>query len=190
MKLRPMNKTLIIECEEMINEVDSPVISDALKSGLIILPDKNTIQKVSDHAKVIRAANDCYYSYKKNQRICYDQFKDTPVWYTEGKKKYRIIKEHYIHFQYGEDMKIQPLFDRVLVLLEKKEVKTRGGIILTEQAQEEKSKGRVIAVGEKSTLKIGDEVLFGNYSGDDIFIEGVKHKLLKEPEIFAVVKND
>ena len=103
MKLRPMNKTLVIECEGMINSVDSKVVADALASKIIILPEYNTIEKLSDHAKVIRAANDCYYPYKKNQRICYDQFKDTPVWYEEGKKKYRLIKEHYIHWVYEDD---------------------------------------------------------------------------------------
>ena len=103
MKLRPMNKTLVIECEDMMNSVDSKPIADALKSGLIILPEHNTIRKLSDHARVIRAANDCEYPYRKNQRICYDQFRDTPVWYVEGSKKYRLIKEWYIHWVYEDD---------------------------------------------------------------------------------------
>jgi hypothetical protein len=103
MKLRPLNKTLIIECEPMTYSVDSPKIAEALKSGLIQLPEHNTIEKISDHAKVIRAADDCFYPYKKKQRICYDQFKDTPVWYEEDGKKYRIIKEHYIRFIYEDD---------------------------------------------------------------------------------------
>lgn len=101
MNLRPMNKTIIIEVEkDMVDVVDSPTISKALQSGLIVLPDKNTIEKVSDHARVIRAANDCHYPYLKNQRICYDQFADTPVWYEENGKKYRIIKEHYVRWVY------------------------------------------------------------------------------------------
>jgi len=103
MKLRPLNKTLVIELEENVNEVDSPAIANALKSGLIVLPEKNTISKISPYAKVIRAANDCIYPYKKNQRICYDQFADTPVWYEEEGKKYRLIKEHYIRWVYEDD---------------------------------------------------------------------------------------
>lgn len=103
MKLRPMNKTLIIECEDMINSVDSKVVADALKSGLILLPEKNTIRKLSDHARVVRASNDCVYPYLKGQRICYDQFKDTPVWYEEEEKRYRLIKEWYIHWVYEDD---------------------------------------------------------------------------------------
>ena len=103
MKLRPLNKTLIIELEENINVTDSKVIHDALKGGLILLPENNSIEKISDHAKVIRAAGDCFYPYKKNQRICYDQFKDTPMWYEEDGKKYRIIKEHYVRFVYEDD---------------------------------------------------------------------------------------
>ena len=103
MKLRPLNKTLIIELEENINQVDSKVIADALKSGLIVLPEYNTIEKISDHAKVIRAANDCFYPYKKNQRICYKNLDTTPVWYEEEGKKYRIIKEWDVNWVYEND---------------------------------------------------------------------------------------
>jgi hypothetical protein len=100
-----MNKTLIIELEENVYQTDSEKIAQVLnaKDRKIILPEENTLEKISDHAKVIRAAGDCFYPYKKNQRICYDQFKDTPVWYEEDGKKYRIIKEHYVRFVYEDD---------------------------------------------------------------------------------------
>lgn len=100
MKLKPLNKTIIIKCEENINEVDSKPIADALKSGIIVLPENNTIQKISDHGRVIRAADDCVYPYLKNQRICYNQFADTPVWYNEDGVRYRIIKESYVRWVY------------------------------------------------------------------------------------------
>jgi len=80
------------------------------------------------------------------------------------------------------------------------EEKTKGGIILPDTAKEEKTEGKVIAVGAGKTLesgkvqaievKKGDRVLFGKYSGDDIQIDGVKHKILKESEILAVYESD
>jgi len=98
-----MNKTLVIECEPLeIQDLNKDCI-DAIKEGRIVLPEKNMTEKLSKYARVIRAANDCVYPYKKNQRICYDQFKDTPVWYEESGKKYRLIKEHYIHWVYEND---------------------------------------------------------------------------------------
>ncbi len=93
-------------------------------------------------------------------------------------------------------MKVRPLADRVLVEILEAEEKTKGGIILPDTAKEEKTEGKIIAVGSGKTLesgkvqtievKKGDRVLFGKYSGDDIVIDGVKHKILKESEILAV----
>ena len=103
MKLRPLNRTLIIELEENMNQVDSKVIANALKSKLIILPENNTIEKISDHARVIRTADDCQYPYLKNQRICYKHLDTTLVWYEENGKRYRIIKEWDVNFIYEED---------------------------------------------------------------------------------------
>ena len=97
-------------------------------------------------------------------------------------------------------MKVKPLADRVLVEVLEAESKTRGGIILPDTAQQEKSEGKVIAIGTGKTLesgkvqpievKKGDRVIFGKYSGDDIEIDGVKHKILKESEILAVYEKD
>ncbi len=97
-------------------------------------------------------------------------------------------------------MKVRPLADRVLVQILEAEEKTKGGIILPDTAKEEKTEGKVIAVGAGKTLesgkvqaievKKGDRVLFGKYSGDDIQIDGVKHKILKESEILAVYESD
>ncbi|HOG23099.1 MAG: 10 kDa chaperonin 1 [Candidatus Omnitrophica bacterium ADurb.Bin292] len=93
-------------------------------------------------------------------------------------------------------MKVRPLADRVLVEILEAEEKTKGGIILPDTAKEEKTEGKVIAVGTGKMLesgkvqpievKKGDRVLFGKYSGDDIVIDGTKHKILKESEILAV----
>ncbi len=93
-------------------------------------------------------------------------------------------------------MKVRPLADRVLVEVLEAEAKTKGGIILPDTAKEEKTEGKVVAVGAGKMLesgkvqaievKKGDRVLFGKYSGDDLVIDGVKHKIVKESEILAV----
>ncbi|HOW59180.1 MAG TPA: co-chaperone GroES [Candidatus Omnitrophota bacterium] len=97
-------------------------------------------------------------------------------------------------------MKVRPLADRVLVEILEAEEKTKGGIILPDTAKEEKTEGKVIAVGAGKTLesgkvqplelKKGDRVLFGKYAGDDIVIDGIKHKILKESEILAVYEKE
>jgi len=80
------------------------------------------------------------------------------------------------------------------------EAKTKGGIILPDTAKEEKTEGKVIAVGagkmlesgkiQEIEVKKGDRVLFGKYSGDDLMIDGVKHKIVKESEILAVYETE
>ena len=97
-------------------------------------------------------------------------------------------------------MKVRPLADRVLVEVLEAEAKTRGGIILPDTAKEEKTEGKVIAVGAGKVLesgkvqpvevKKGDRVLFGKYSGDDLMIDGVKHKIVKESEILAIYEKE
>ena len=94
-------------------------------------------------------------------------------------------------------MKIKPLGDRILVEMLEAESKTKGGIILPDTAKEEKSEGRVVSVGSGKVLesgkvqpievKKGDKVIFGKWGGDDILIEGKKHKILKSDDILAVV---
>ncbi|MDD5085503.1 MAG: co-chaperone GroES [Candidatus Omnitrophica bacterium] len=93
-------------------------------------------------------------------------------------------------------MKVKPLADRVLVEVLEAEAKTKGGIILPDIAQKEKSEGKVLAVGPGHVLdsgklqpvevKVGDKVIFGKYSGDEIKIDDKDCKILKENEILAV----
>ena len=97
-------------------------------------------------------------------------------------------------------MKIRPLGDKVLVEVLEAEGKTKGGIILPDTAKEEKTEGKVIAAGLGKTLesgkvqtlevKKGDRVLFGKYAGDEILVDGKKHKILKENEILAVFEKE
>ncbi len=95
-------------------------------------------------------------------------------------------------------MKVKPLGDKVLVEILKAEEVTKGGIILPDAAKEEKAEGKIVAVGsgakldngqvQKLEVKVGDVVLFGKYSGDELVIEGKKNKILKESEILAIVE--
>lgn len=92
-------------------------------------------------------------------------------------------------------MKVRPLGDRVLVEVLEAEEKTKGGIILPDTAKEEKTEGKVISVGPGKVLesgkvqaievKKGDRVIFGKWGGDDLMIDGKKHKILKESDILA-----
>ncbi len=95
-------------------------------------------------------------------------------------------------------MAIQPLGDRVVVeVLEAKE-KTQGGIFLPETAKEKPQVGKVIAVGKGRLVndgkvvpldvKIGDKILFGKYSGNEIHIDDKEYLIIKEEEIFGIVK--
>lgn len=90
-------------------------------------------------------------------------------------------------------MSIQPLGDRILVKVLESEETTASGIVLPDSAKEKKAEGEIIAIGEgedvkKLNLNVGDTVLFGKYSGDDVEIENVEHKIIKEEEVLAVVK--
>lgn len=87
---------------------------------------------------------------------------------------------------------VKPLHDRVIVKPAEKAEKTAGGIIIPDTAQEKPQKGEVVAVGdgkkdEPLTVKVGDTILFGKFSGTEIEIEGEKYLLLRESEIFAII---
>jgi chaperonin GroES len=95
-------------------------------------------------------------------------------------------------------MKIKPLGDRILVEILEAEEKTKGGIILPDTAKQEKSEGKVVAVGSGKLLdsgkvqpvevKKGDKVLFGKWGGEDIELDGRKHKILKGDDIIATIE--
>ena len=93
-------------------------------------------------------------------------------------------------------MNITPLHDRVLVRrLEEKET-AKGGIIIPDSAKEKPHEGEVIAVGagkvEKGhrvplDVKVGDRILFGKYTGNDITIDDQEYLILRQEEILAKV---
>ncbi len=89
-------------------------------------------------------------------------------------------------------LKIQPLADRVLVEPAAAEEKTAGGIIIPDTAKEKPQKGTVIAVGkgkkdEPITVKAGDTVLYGKYSGTEITIDGKDYLIMRESDILAII---
>ncbi len=90
-------------------------------------------------------------------------------------------------------MNIRPLGDRILVKPLEQEETTKSGIVLPGTAdKEKKAEGEVIAVGEgedilKLKLAIGDKVLYGKYAGDEVVIEKVEYRILKDDEVLAVM---
>ena len=92
-------------------------------------------------------------------------------------------------------MKIKPLGDRVLVKPMTSEEVTKSGIVLPETAEkEQKEQGEVVALGtgdkiKKLRLKIGDKVVFGKYSGEEIEIDKEQYKFLKDEDILGIIEH-
>jgi len=84
-----------------------------------------------------------------------------------------------------------PQGDRVLVEVAEAEQKTAGGIIIPDSAKEKPQKGIIVAVGpgkkkdEPVTLKVGDKVLYGKYSGAEISIEGKDYLIMRQDDILG-----
>lgn len=96
-------------------------------------------------------------------------------------------------------MNLTPLHDRVIVRPAAPEEKSKGGIIIPDTAKEKPMQGQVVAVGNGKvaengtvtalTVKVGDTVLYGKYSGTEISIEGDDMLIMRESDIFAVVNH-
>ena len=89
-------------------------------------------------------------------------------------------------------MSIKPLADRVLVEPAAAETKTSSGIIIPDSAKEKPQKGTVVAVGSGTkenpmTVKVGDNVLYGKYSGTELQHDGKDYLIMKESDIFTIV---
>ncbi|MCH8300342.1 co-chaperone GroES [Candidatus Marinimicrobia bacterium MT.SAG.3] len=94
-------------------------------------------------------------------------------------------------------LKIKPLADRVVVLADEADEKSEGGIILPDTVQEKPQKGSIVALGAgkfsdngeliKPEVKVGDKVLYGKYSGNEISINGVEYLIMRESDILAIV---
>ena len=96
-------------------------------------------------------------------------------------------------------MDIKPLGDRIVVKPLEAETKTKGGIVLPDTAKEKPQEGKVVAVGKGKVLdngttqapevKVGDKVLYGKYSGNEITTkEGEELLIMREEDILAIIK--
>lgn len=94
-------------------------------------------------------------------------------------------------------LKLNPLADRVVVKAAEAEEKTKGGIILPDTAKEKPVEGTIVAAGPgkvsengelvKMSIKVGDKVLYGKYSGTEVTIEGEEYLIMRESDIFAII---
>jgi len=87
---------------------------------------------------------------------------------------------------------LKPLADRVLIEAAPAETKTASGIIIPDTAKEKPLQGTVIAVGpgkkdEPMTVKVDDKVLYGQYSGQEIKIDGKDYLIMKEADIYGIL---
>ena len=96
-------------------------------------------------------------------------------------------------------MGFRPLHDRVLVSRVEQEAKTAGGIIIPDTAQEKPTEGKIVAVGTgihkedgtvvPLTVKAGDRVLFGKWSGNEVTIDGEELLIMKESDLLGVIED-
>ena len=95
-------------------------------------------------------------------------------------------------------MSLTPLHDRVIVKAAEPEEVTKGGIIIPDTAKEKPMQGEIVAVGNgKQTedgkvtplqVKVGDKVLYGKYAGTEINVDGGEYLIMREADIFAIIK--
>jgi len=95
-------------------------------------------------------------------------------------------------------MKLRPLQDRVIVQRLEEEEKTKGGIIIPDTAKEKPQEGKVISVGKGKlndvgklvpmSVREGDKILFGKYSGTEVKLNGNEYLIMREDDILGVVE--
>jgi chaperonin GroES len=98
------------------------------------------------------------------------------------------------------DIKIRPLYDRIVVKrIAEDEEKTTGGIIIPDSAKEKPQQGEVVAVGKGKRLddgtlvplevKVGDKILFGKYSGSEAPKLGDEYLIMREDEVLGIIES-
>lgn len=94
-------------------------------------------------------------------------------------------------------MKIRPLHDRVVVRRMEEETTTAGGIVLPGSAAEKPAQGEIVAVGNGQItdsgvraldVKVGDQVMFGKFSGTEVKVDGEELLVMREEDIVAVIE--
>ena len=96
-------------------------------------------------------------------------------------------------------MAFKPLHDRVLVKRVESDEKTKGGLIIPDSAKEKPAEGEVVAVGEGArkdsgeliapSVKAGDRILFGKWSGTEVKIEGEDLLIMKESDVLGIIQS-
>lgn len=121
------------------------------------------------------------------------------VWPVDGWHGNRLYRHVQMHRQTEPpkqfntmSVNIRPLADRVLVEPAAAEEKTASGIIIPDSAKEKPQRGTVVAVGpgkkdEPTTVKEGDTVLYGKYSGTELQFEGQDYMIMREADILAIL---
>jgi chaperonin GroES len=94
-------------------------------------------------------------------------------------------------------MNIRPLYDRIVVKRLAEQEQVSGGIIIPDTAKEKPQEGEVVAVGKGKRndkgeiialeLEVGNNILFGKYSGSDIKVDGNEYLIMREDEVLAVI---
>jgi chaperonin GroES len=96
------------------------------------------------------------------------------------------------------EMAFTPLHDRVVVKRVKSDEKTAGGLIIPDTAKEKPAEGKIVAVGEGArkdsgelipmSVKKGDKILFGKWSGTEITLDGEELLIMKESDILGIIR--
>jgi len=113
---------------------------------------------------------------------------------TEGKHWHKNGRKENVQFKNQKtnmSVNFKPLADRVLVEPVAAEQKTASGIIIPDTAKEKPLRGTVIAAGtgkkdEPMTVKVGDSILYGQYSGTEIKIDGKNFLIMRESDIYGI----
>jgi chaperonin GroES len=108
------------------------------------------------------------------------------------KHRGKLFKQSKINTIMAKKLNVTPLHDRVIVQPAAAETKTAGGIIIPDTAKEKPQRGIVLAAGpgkkdEPVTVKAGDTVLYGKYSGTEITVDGTEYLIMRESDILAIV---
>jgi chaperonin GroES len=94
-------------------------------------------------------------------------------------------------------MNIRPLYDRVVVKRIEEQETTRNGVVIPDSAKEKPQEGEVMAIGRGKWLddgrmvaldvQVGDRILFGKYSGNDIKLDGIEYIIMREDDVLGVL---
>lgn len=107
-------------------------------------------------------------------------------------------RTYHIRYRWRREIKFRPLHDRVVVRRIQEDERTKGGIIIPDTAKEKPQQGKIIAAGKGKVnddgkltpldVKVGDRILFGKYSGNEVKIDGEDYLILREEDVLAILE--